>query len=302
VIEALEELTHAVGVVFGRRRPGWISPGLLALGSTCICGCVAEERTGATPEAPAPGSYASAAGAGVTQEPLSAQPVFYATAPGPDHLIALPEWDVGTGFVRIPPSPVGPPGTAPTDTIRILSDARPDAPPVARAHHQEYRLIVEAAEPQLLDGALEVGYEERALPVIGTGPDGVWVEVAFAFGSDGVQRTGWVDVSDARVERVSWSQWLEEAGVLYFLNPDSISFFDAPGGQLLGLSLVPVLGSRQYDYALYPLAFEGPWMQVRISSPSDYCADPTAPLEARGWIRFLDPTGRPRVWYPTRGC
>lgn len=43
-------------------------------------------------------------------------------------------------------------------------------------------------------------------------------------------------------------------------------------------------------------------MRVRPVAPSDYCDDPEQPRTAELWVRYLDHTGRPRVWYYTRGC
>lgn len=249
-------------------------------------------------------------------------PDFHSTAPGPNHLSWRAGWDVGTGFVRIAPSPDGPPGTAPADTFRILADPRPDARPVGRAFHRGYRLFVEAREEGLVDGALEVGYEERALPVLLTAPDGRWLKVSFAFDGDDEARTGWVDSDHPSLEHRSWDAWLRERGVLLFVDPDSIGFFTAPDGERRELSLAPSAGSQNFDHVMVPIASESasenadgdPWMEVRVVSPSDYCAD-TEPeaksgrdaasdvsLEERAWIRYLTDDGRPRVWTFTRGC
>lgn len=247
---------------------------------------------------------------------------FHPTAPGPNHLSWRVGWDVGTGFVRIAPSPDGPPGTAPADTFRILTDPRPDARAVGRAFHRGYRLYLEAREEGLLDGVLEVGYEELALPVLRTAPDGRWLKVSFAFDGDRETRTGWVDSNHPNLEHRSWDDWLCERGVLFFVDPDSIAFFTAPNGERRELALEPSVGSRGYDYVMVPVAPESdsedvvgdPWMEVRVVSPSDYCAGPDpdaepdrdgasdAPVEQRAWIRYLTDDGRPRVWYFTRGC
>lgn len=249
-------------------------------------------------------------------------PHFHATSTGPNHLSWRVGWDVGTGFVRIAPSADGPPGTAPADTVRILADPRPDARAVGRAFHRGYRLFLEAREEGLVDGALEVDYEERALPVLRTTPDGRWLEVSFAFDGDDEARTGWVDSNHPSLERRSWDGWLREQGVLFFVHPDSIGFFAAPDGERREMSLEPSVGSRVYDYVMYPVAPErnsedavgDPWMEVRVVSPSDYCAGPApeaepdrdatsdASLAERAWIRYLTDDGRPRVWTFTRGC
>lgn len=210
--------------------------------------------------------------------------------------------------------PSATPGTAPADTFRILSAPRSDAPPVGRAFHEDFRLFVEASEEGLVDGALEVGYEEQALPVLRSAPDGCWLEVSFAFDGDGEPRTGWVDRDHPGLEYHSWDGWLREQGALFFADPDSITFFTAPDGDPRERPLEPTAGSLGFDYAMYPVSPDAGsrsaggerWMEVRVVSPSDHCSDPdSAPessLEERVWIRYLTDAGRPRVWYFTRGC
>lgn len=283
-------------------------PALLFL---AVAACSSGER--AEPATEPASATTSEPDAPTTSEPvpvatanLAQTPDFHPTEPGLDHLLAVPGWDIGTGFVRIPPSPDGPPGTAPPDTFMIFGDPGTDAAPVARAFHRDYRLVLEATEEGLRDGALEVGYEERALPILRSGPNGRWLEVSFAFGSEGEPRTGWVDGGDPRLEQRSWDTWLETQGALFFFDSDSIAFFTAPNGPGLELTLEPAVGTLRYDYAMYPMAtpesVRGAWMEVRITSPSDHCSEPDSAREERVWIRHLDDRGRPRVWYHTRGC
>jgi len=241
---------------------------------------------------------AQASGSGAVARP----PSLFSTGLGPEHLIYLPGWDVGIGFVRILPSPDRPPGEAPPDTLWLLSEPQPDAEPVARVHHREYRLVVETVEAGLEDGALEVAYEERALPLLEGGPDDRWVRVSFALDSMGRSRTGWLDAQDPRLGRAYWPTWLEQKETLFFLDPDSIAFFTAPDGVRIELPLEPTLGSQRFDYSIYPLSTDGRWMEVRVVSPSDHCSDPDSPAVTRAWLRYLSPEARPRVWYATRGC
>jgi hypothetical protein len=241
----------------------------------------------------------------------AADTLFHPTEPGPRHRFARPTWDVGVGFVRIPPDPDGPPGTAPSDTILIRTGPEAGASLEALAFHREGQLVIEAARPGLAAGDLEVGYEETALPVLEIGPDGRWVRVSYALDPDGVSVSGWVDGEDAPVEVVSWSSWFgapevgSSLGAYYFIDPDRIAFQEEPEGAPISIELEPATGSQRYDYALYGLRASGPWMEVRVATPSDYCVlpeDADSVRSRRAWIRFLDESGRPLVWYPTRGC
>lgn len=261
-----------------------------------LAGCDAPAQSGD----PLPRS-SDTARADASVPPAQAQEL-HETAAGMDHLTWRPGWDVGVGFLRIPPNPDGPPGSAPADTIVVRSAPRPAAAPVALAWHREYRLLIETVEAGLEDGALEVGYEERALPVMEVGGDGRWLRVSYAFDDGGDTRTGWVDSAEPGPEYVPWPGWLEQQGVLFFVDPDSIAFFREPDGESIDLALVPSVGSQRFDYALYPLRTDGEWMEVRIASPSDYCDGGAPSLDSQAWIRYLDPRGRPRVWYFTRGC
>lgn len=267
---------------------------MLAAPAVALCAaaaCEVEER--AAPDAPVPRAA-----------PPVAVVTFHPTAPGPRHREALPDWDIGVGFVRIPPAPDGPPGTAAADTFPILAEPRTGAPLVARAFHREWQLEIEAARPGLVSGALETGYEETALPVLEAGAGGEWLRVSYAFDSAGTAVTGWVDGTDSAVEIVTWTSWLA-SGAFFFLEADSIAFFEEPEGPALPLALEPGQGTQRFDYTLYDIRTQGAWMEVRVASPSDYCVDDATSAESGGtnaWIRFLDEEGRPRIWYHTRGC
>jgi hypothetical protein len=225
---------------------------------------------------------------------------------GLSHRMAVPEWDLGVGMVRIRPDAGGPPGTALPDTFWIRAAPDEGAPPVALVFHHGYRLFLKAEQEGLHDGAVEVAYEERALPVLDRSLDGRWLEVGYAFDDDGVRWTGWVDGEDPGLEYLAWSRWLQDWDIFYFVDPDDIAFHPGPEGDRVHLELVPGAGSWRYDYALYPIRTDGRWMEVRVVSPSDYCVSPhelpEEALDVTVWIEALDAQGGPRIWTWTRGC
>ena len=225
---------------------------------------------------------------------------------GLSHRMAIPEWDLGVGMVRIRPGPGGHAGQAPPDTLWIRAAPGEGAPPVALAFHHGYQLSLKAEREGLHDGAVEVAYEERALPVLDRAPDGRWLEVGYAFDDEGVSWTGWVDGEDPRVEYLTWSHWLQDWDTFYFVHPGEIAFHRTPEGARVPLSPVPGAGSWQFDYALYPIRIEGRWMEVRVVSPTDYCVRldelPEEALDVTVWIEALDAGKRPRIWSWTRGC
>jgi len=225
---------------------------------------------------------------------------------GLSHRMAIPEWDLGVGMVRIRPDPEGPPGQAPPDTFWIRAAPGEGAPLVALAFHHGYELSLKAEREGLHDGAVEVAYEERALPVLDRTPDGRWLKVGYAFDDEGVSWTGWLDGEDPRAEYLAWSRWLQDWDTFYFVDPAEIAFHRGPEGNRVHLTLVPGAGSWLFDYALYPIRTEGRWMEVWVVSPSDNCVHPDElpeeALEMTAWIEALDPQGRPRIWTWTRGC
>lgn len=251
-----------------------------------------------------PAVHAATPGSPELTDPIHPDTLFVA-APGPRHRMARPDWDIGTGFVRVRPDPDGPPGAIPSVVIDVRAAPDAMAEVVARAHFEPWTLRVESYEAELTAGGLEVGYEEIALPVFEAHGDGDWVRASYGFAADGASRTGWIDVRAPTLEVFEWGNWLYEWGVAFFIDPERIEFHDAPGGEPIQVDLVPGGGSWRFDYTLHPHRTDGHWMQVEVVSPSDYCVvldDDAIRPPTRAWIRHLDDDGRPLVWYFTRGC
>ena len=142
---------------------------------------------------------------------------------------------------------------------------------------------------------LEYSYEDAGLPFDSLTADGAWARVIPGFTRDGSPLSAWAPVLDG-IEIIRWRQRLAEHD-LFFRGGVTPAFFDTPGGNESTFSLPDTS-----DYILHPLEIRGSWMRVRAVTPSDMCADPEAPKEAELWIRFLDSSERPLVWYYTRGC
>jgi hypothetical protein len=51
-----------------------------------------------------------------------------------------------------------------------------------------------------------------------------------------------------------------------------------------------------------PLAFEGDWMQVRVTQPADGCTFLPGAVSQEGWMRWRNGEGKPLIWYPPKGC
>lgn len=69
---------------------------------------------------------------------------------------------------------------------------------------------------------------------------------------------------------------------------------DASDRNILGL-----IGPNSF---IEPLAFEGDWMQVRVTQPADGCTFLPGAVTQEGWMRWRTPASQSLVWYPPRGC
>ena len=155
-----------------------------------------------------------------------------------------------------------------------------------------------AAPDSLTPNLVEYGYEESGIPFDSIDATGHWLRTLLGSTADGAMRAGWVDTAHAGVGTVRWTDQLRDRPI-FFPKPDRAAFFATPD------STTPVAAPRGDDdaYAMHPVEVRGPWMRVRVVTPSDNCEpDPAARRTRELWIRYLDDRGRPNVWYYTRGC
>lgn len=150
--------------------------------------------------------------------------------------------------------------------------------------------------------SLEYGYEEDGLPVDTVRADR-WVRVIYGFGVDKRPRLAWAQVVEGKTEVLLWPKHLTEHDLFFLDEEHGLDFYNAAGGTPVRLELARAAESGRLSYHLHPLRVSGPWMQVRVTTPSDMCSERLrATRDTTLWIRFLDPRGRPLVWYFTRGC
>jgi hypothetical protein len=152
----------------------------------------------------------------------------------------------------------------------------------------------EAVTPNVI----EFGYEIGGVPLDSITADRRWARLLPGFAAGDVPLRAWASLDTNRLEVLSWAQHLLEQE-LFFRSGVTPEFSDAPDGRRAGF---PLAGDGR-DYVLYPVAARGPWLRVRAVTPSDTCGqEAEARQTAELWIRYLDGSGRPRVWYHTRGC
>jgi hypothetical protein len=153
------------------------------------------------------------------------------------------------------------------------------------------------------DALVETGYETASFIVLQARRDG-WLQIRF--GGPLASGAGWVhrchlDAATPRLEYQPWEKLLAAAAPLYFRSWSArmlrkAASTDAP--------VVAVIPPDPNLYGIKPLQFRGDWVRVRVSIPSNYCADPkpVRPRVREGWIRWRSPGGGPELWYYTRGC
>jgi len=232
------------------------------------------------------------------QEPFT-NPARVDWAPGQE----LGPTDRGIGIAHLTAVPGG--GTTHGDTI--LLRRRPDtaAEVIGAFLYSEiqpgraWRYSV-AAPMRLRPNVLEFAYEEAGVPLDSITDDASWGRAVLGFEAGGAPYRGWVRLDLVRVNYRLWARELPEHR-LFFLRKQGGRVFERPGGQVL--AAIPVSENHR-DYILHPLASRGAWLRVRLARPADICVGPEAPAPDTivGWIRYLDASGRPLVWYYTRGC
>jgi len=155
---------------------------------------------------------------------------------------------------------------------------------------------VVAARDSLVPNLIEYGYEEAGVPIDSVA--GLWVRGTLGRASNATPLRGWAHMEPGRVEHLLWSAHLTEQ--MLFLPDIETPLHRSPGD--VGRRAREVLRDTT-NYAIYPVEARGPWLRVRVVTPSEcHEPDPRRRREARYWIRYLDARGRPTVWYFTRGC
>lgn len=154
------------------------------------------------------------------------------------------------------------------------------------------------------EAQLETGYETTSLIVLQARPDG-WLQLRY--GEPRAKDVGWVHschlaAATPRLEYEPWDKLLAGDGVpsLFFRAWVPHVLREAPSPSAAEVARIPADPNR---YGMQPLEFRGDWARVRVSIPSEFCADPKPDGAAHeGWIRWRSRERGPWVWYYTRGC
>lgn len=211
--------------------------------------------------------------------------------------------DRGIGVVTFPDSLVG----RRSDTMTIRAAPGDEAPIIARfilrsVPEYSWCYRMEVSTEGMTDNSLEVGYERVGLPLDSLTSSKEWARVIFGFGRDSTPELGWASLDAGQTTWVLWPDHFREMGG-FLWNADELEpeFAEGPGGAPIQLDLARSEGGS-YNFEVEAIAFDGPWMHARIRTPTG-CGDPDALVrQTTAWVRYLTDTGRPAVWYATRGC
>lgn len=162
-------------------------------------------------------------------------------------------------------------------------------------------------QADLVPSLLEFDYEIQGLPIDRVTPDRGWARALLGHDSAGRPRSGWIELDTTRVGVELWRERLPAREWLFFADSVPPPVLDTPDGRPLRADTV---FAADGGYALHAEEVRGDWMRVRIVSPDDSCGQAVSPPGhatrvtriTRAWVRYIDPAGRPRVWYHTRGC
>ncbi|HUQ81879.1 MAG TPA: hypothetical protein VM076_12095 [Gemmatimonadaceae bacterium] len=235
--------------------------------------------------------------------------------PAPPPAVAAPAWhtvawepyagvdpsDLGVGVVY-PNRAEDKASTLGTDTL-VLRAAPDTAAPavgamlfvVGQNGVTSYRV---AAADSIVPNLVEHGYEESGVPFDSADASGRWLHALLGTAPNGRVLAGWVDRARPGVGTIRWTEQLAHRPI-FFPKPERAAFFATPDSA----TPVKVPSGGNDAYAMHPEEVRGPWMRVRLVTPSDNCEPGPAPRRTRHvWIRYLDDRGRPNVWYYARGC
>jgi hypothetical protein len=213
--------------------------------------------------------------------------------------------DLGIGLVALR-MPAFPASLGHRDTLHFRAAPRPDAAPVAAlvlegvdSTSWRYALL---GPPGTRINVKEYAYEESGVPVDSI--EGRWVRGIVGWEPSGARVTGWANADDtARVDLVRWSEHLKTR-VWYFLAPDSARVYASLADTASSGAPLPLTDPERLD--IEPIETRGRWMRMRVLYPYNRCEDQgkdtTAATRREVWVEYLDRRGRPKVFYPSRGC
>ncbi|MGB3298206.1 MAG: hypothetical protein WBA76_08040 [Phormidesmis sp.] len=134
-------------------------------------------------------------------------------------------------------------------------------------------------------------------PVLEARDDG-WFRVQYTQGGSAWAHSSQLALGDMPLVVEGWEALLQAQDSVYFLQTDEAQALRSqPETTANMLSLIPA------NSLIKPLAFQGDWMQVRITRPATPCRALTGATVTEGWMRWRNAEHKSLVWYrPNTSC
>jgi hypothetical protein len=147
---------------------------------------------------------------------------------------------------------------------------------------------------------LEYAYEIAGVPIDSIDASNRWVRGLVGLDASNTMLNGWADLSTYGSERLMWAEHVPQQR-LNVLDSARTLLFATRADAEADRNGIPVPAR---PYTMHALEVVGPWLRVRVQWPFEECSDPdsTKRSDREFWIRYLQTTGRPRVFYASRGC
>lgn len=141
---------------------------------------------------------------------------------------------------------------------------------------------------------LEYDNEMFGIPV--NSLKGNWAEVIVGRTKQDTIR-GWVNITNPNVGIKQWTYYLPTKSLFF---EEKIQFFDTYEGKEIYVTL-PV-ENTQPDYCFKILSRKRGWAKVLLLYPSNFCEQHKKVSRKKCWVRYLNNSGRPLVWFYPGGC
>ncbi len=142
-------------------------------------------------------------------------------------------------------------------------------------------------------------YEISGFAIMSLNGDSSFAEVTLDPWNTANPPKGWINMSQPNINLYLWSEELPKKTNLFFLNPDSLRFFEDRNLTLeKEVNLQTHSNSEAYNYILVPLENEENSLRVEIYSPSNFCVfDSIESVIDTAWVRYLTDEKRPILFY-----
>jgi hypothetical protein len=144
---------------------------------------------------------------------------------------------------------------------------------------------------------LHTYYALFSFPVMELREDG-WFRFQYTPAGTAWAHRDHLGVGDLDLTLEVWEDRFLETGWVEFRNHGvSQPLRPSPSGDT---SIDTLIGPESF---IEPLAFDGDWMQVRVTQPTDGCTFLPGARSLEGWMRWRSQEdGASLVWYPPKGC